>query len=99
MSQHKEINEMHRYLMTAFLAGTLFAGLPLFGAQVSFGIQIGPPPPPRIERVRPVAPGPDYVWVDGYWYPVARRTKSTMRGPQREAMSSSTLITRWCFTA
>ena len=27
------------------------------------------------------------------------RTKSTIRGPHREAMSSSTLITRWCFTA
>ena len=66
---------MQRYLMTALLAGTLFAGLPLFGAQVSFGIQIGPPPPPRIERVRPVAPGPDYVWVDGYWYPVGHHWK------------------------
>jgi len=66
---------MQRYLMMALLAGTLFAGLPLFGAQFSIGIQIGPPPAPRIERVRPVAPGPDYVWVDGYWYPVGNHWK------------------------
>lgn len=41
-----------------------------FAAEVSLGIRIGPPPPPRVVAVRPVAPGPDYVWVDGYWYPV-----------------------------
>jgi len=28
-----------------------------------------PPGPPRSYRVPP-QPGPDYVWVDGYWYPV-----------------------------
>lgn len=26
-----------------------------------------PPPPPRAEAV-PGAPGPDYVWLPGYWY-------------------------------
>jgi hypothetical protein len=42
----------------------------VFG-QVSIGIRIGPPPAPRVVRVRPVAPGPDYAWVDGYWYVVS----------------------------
>jgi hypothetical protein len=37
-------------------------------AQISFGIRIGPPPPPRVYRV-PAEPGPNYVWVEGYWYP------------------------------
>jgi hypothetical protein len=38
-------------------------------AQVSFGIRIGQqPPPPRAYRVPP-QPGPDYEWVEGYWYP------------------------------
>jgi hypothetical protein len=37
-------------------------------AQISVGIQIGPPPQPRIIRVRPVQPGPGYSYVDGYWY-------------------------------
>jgi WXXGXW repeat (2 copies) len=50
----------------------LTAGLG-FGAQVSLGIRIGPPPSPRVLRVRPRAPGPDYFWVDGYWYPVGNR--------------------------
>src|SRR5260370_5823665 len=44
-----------------------------FAAQVNLGIRIGPPPPPRVVAVRPVPPGPDYVWVDGYWYPVDGR--------------------------
>jgi len=43
-------------------------------AQVSIGVRIGPPPPPRV--VRPSrTPGPGYIWVDGYWYPVGGRYK------------------------
>jgi hypothetical protein len=41
-------------------------------AQVSFGINIGPPPQLRHSVVRP-QPRPDNVWVDGYWYPVGSR--------------------------
>ena len=55
-------------LVFALLAGTFAAS-----AQVSFGIRIGPPPPPRVVAVRPVVPGPGYTWVDGYWYPVNNR--------------------------
>ena len=39
-------------------------------AQVSVGIRIGPPPVPRVVRVQPPRPGPNFVWIDGYWYPV-----------------------------
>ena len=42
-------------------------------AQVSIGVRIGPPPAPRVVRSHPRAPGPDYFWVDGYWYPVGNR--------------------------
>ena len=55
------------------LALSLLAVGLAFPAQVNLGIRIGPPPPPRVVAVRPVAPGPDYVWVDGYWYPVEGR--------------------------
>jgi hypothetical protein len=41
------------------------------GAQVS--IRIGPPPRPRIARVQPPRPGADFVWIDGYWYPVGHQ--------------------------
>jgi hypothetical protein len=42
-------------------------------AQISFDVRIGtPPPPPRVYRV-PVQPGPDYIWVEGYWYPAGQR--------------------------
>ena len=37
-------------------------------AQISFGIRIGDPPPPRAYRVPP-RPGPDYIWIEGYQYP------------------------------
>ncbi len=52
------------------LALAMLAGGALFG-QIT--IQIGPPPQPRILRVRPPQPGPGYVWVDGYWNPNGNR--------------------------
>ena len=61
------IHVKHRILAVALLA----AG-GLFG-QISLGVRIGPPPPPRVVAVRPFAPGPECVWVDGEWYPVGRR--------------------------
>ncbi len=33
---------------------------------------IGPPPPPRFFIV-PHSPGANYVWVNGYWYPLDGR--------------------------
>lgn len=54
--------------MKKLLAAMLLTAGLGFG-QVSLGIRIGPPPAPRVVRVRPVAPGPGYFWVDGYWYP------------------------------
>jgi hypothetical protein len=65
---------MKTFIRTAFLASMLLTGISAANAQVSFGIRIGPPPAPRV-YVHPVRPGPDYVWVDGYWYPVNGRYK------------------------
>jgi hypothetical protein len=37
-------------------------------ADLSINIQLdAPPPPPRQEVIVGVSPGPDYVWVGGYW--------------------------------
>ncbi|MEQ1884868.1 MAG: hypothetical protein ABL967_07385 [Bryobacteraceae bacterium] len=47
-------------------ASSMFAG-------VAVGVRIGAPPAPRAIGVRPVAPGPRHVWVDGYWYPSGNR--------------------------
>lgn len=52
------------------LAVVLFAAASVLSGQVSIGVRIGPPPAPRLVRVRPVSPGPGFLWVDGYWYPV-----------------------------
>ena len=52
-------------VLSLLAAGTLFGS-------ISVGISIGPPPPARVYVV-PASRGPGYVWVDGYWYPVAGR--------------------------
>jgi len=44
-------------------------------AQVSVGIMIGAPPPPRVVAVVPARPDPANVWVEGYWYPVGNHYK------------------------
>lgn len=56
-------------MKTKLIGATLLLAVgTLFGAEIGIGIQIGPPPPPRVLRVRPASPGGEYVWVDGYWY-------------------------------
>jgi hypothetical protein len=57
-----------------WLALMLLAAGAMF-AQVSIGIRIGSPPPPRVIRVEPRSPGPEYIWIAGYWYPVGNRYK------------------------
>jgi hypothetical protein len=61
---------MKNLLRAALLSSMLLLGVHRAAAQVSVGVEIGPPPPPRVVAVRPVAPGPEFFWVDGYWYPV-----------------------------
>jgi len=61
---------MKAFVKTALLGSLLFLGAQGAKAQVSVGIEIGAPPPPHVLAVRPVTPGPDFLWVDGYWYPV-----------------------------
>ena len=62
-------------MKTKFLALVLLTAASVFGADLSIGIRIGAPPPPRVVRVRPVNPGPGYFWVEGYWYPNGRSYK------------------------
>jgi len=63
-----------RQLLTAFaVLGLSLIAAPSARAQVSFSFSFGePPPPPRVYRV-PVRPGPEFVWVEGYWYPINGR--------------------------
>jgi hypothetical protein len=53
----------------AFIATVLLAWASPVFAQVSVDVHIGhPPPPPQAYRV-PAPAAPDYIWVEGYWYP------------------------------
>ena len=61
---------MKTFIMISLLALTLLAVQPAQAAQISFGIQIGPPPPPPVYIAPPPSPGPEYAWIDGYYYPV-----------------------------
>ena len=67
----QDLGVKNKLLALLFLAaGILFAQV-----SIGVGITIGAPPPPRIVKVRPVAPGPDFLWVEGYWYPVGGHYK------------------------
>jgi hypothetical protein len=65
---------MRRVIVMIFLAALLTGGA-VSGAQVSVGIRIGAPPAARVVRVHPRQPGPEYVWLNGYWYPVGHKYK------------------------
>ena len=64
---------MRIFLGAMVLAAMLLATGPAIHAQVSVGIEIGAPPPPRVVAVVPSRPGPEFVWIEGYWYPVGRK--------------------------
>jgi len=61
---------MRNLIRAGLLFAVLFAAAQMASAQVSVGISIGAPPPPRVVAVFPAQPGPEFVWVDGYWYPL-----------------------------
>jgi len=55
------------------ITGLLLLAAGMAVGQVSVGIRIGAPPPPRVVVVAPSRPGPDFIWVQGYWYPAGSR--------------------------
>jgi hypothetical protein len=63
---------MTKLMRTVAISALLLWPASAAHAQVSFGIRIGEPPAPRAYRVPP-QPGPDYTWVEGYWYPQGGR--------------------------
>ncbi len=65
---------MRNIIRLTMLAAMLMACVSVY-ADVSIGIRIGPPPSPRAVRVLPPRPGPDFVWIEGYWYPVGKHYK------------------------
>lgn len=62
---------MKRILHALALSVVFLAAASAADAQISIGIRIGEPPPPRAYRVAR-QPGPEFVWVEGYWYPQGR---------------------------
>lgn len=66
------MSQMRTYLRaTAIMTVMLLLSLgSAFAAEISIGISIGAPPAPRVVTVLPPSPGPDFMWIEGYWYPV-----------------------------
>src|SRR6185369_406461 len=60
----RKFNVVGKFLgASLFVAGMLMAGTLTSRAQVSFGINIGPPPQPRSYRAVPRSPGDGYIWI------------------------------------
>lgn len=78
-SQHqfpRRSQPVKNVLKTTLLAGALLASVSAVRAQISVGVFIGaPPPPPVVYVAPPPAPAPEFVWVEGYWYPVGHHYK------------------------
>ena len=68
---------MKSVIRTTCVAAFLLTSGSVVGAQtsVSIGINIGPPPPQVVYVAPPPPSGPEYVWVEGYWYPVEHKHK------------------------
>ena len=65
---------MRNLAWTAILLALMMFGIgSAANAQVQIGIRIGAPPAPRVVHVQPRRPGPNFVWIEGYWYPVRNR--------------------------
>ena len=63
---------MKKIILSTLMVVMLLSGESAF-SQVSIGVRIGPPPPPRVVRVIPRRPSVAYVWVDGFWEPHGRQ--------------------------
>jgi len=74
VSRFQEDSNMKKFIYSSLIVGMLLSCEPAF-SQVSFGLRIGPPPPPPVVRVIPRRPGPNYIWINGYWYPHGNRYK------------------------
>jgi WXXGXW repeat (2 copies) len=66
-------------MKTKLLTLMLLVGSSMF-AQSRFSIRVGigtpgyyASPPPAVTYTPPPCPGPDYTWVEGYWYPLGPR--------------------------
>jgi hypothetical protein len=66
---------MNRFTKGMLVAAMLLGGVSALAAQISIGVRIGPPPPPRVVRIVPDRPGPEFIWIEGYWYPVGNHYK------------------------
>jgi hypothetical protein len=65
----------------AMLTMILLAGTALAGPRFTVGVGFGAPVPVAPVVVRPICPGPGYVWVDGYYAPAGVWVPGFWRAP------------------
>jgi hypothetical protein len=56
-----------KLMAMALLAGGALLAQPRFGIGVTIGGPAYRTPAPVVVAYRPPCPGPEYVWIDGYW--------------------------------
>jgi len=59
--------KLHNVLLACALGAGIFGAALPASAQVYGGVYIQTAPPSPIVETVPVAPGPGYFWVGGYW--------------------------------
>ena len=69
---HPATRKHHRFIRILALALVLIAiaAVPFRAASevsVGVGVSVGYPPPPLPLYLQPPIPGPDYIWIPGYW--------------------------------
>ncbi|WP_267223939.1 YXWGXW repeat-containing protein [Dyella silvae] len=70
--EHPVLRKHHRLIRILALALVLIAcaAVPFRAASevsVGIGVSVGYPPPPLPLYLQPPIPGPDYIWIPGYW--------------------------------
>lgn len=61
------MRKLHLVVLFALVAGFALAMPPASSAQVAIGVSVRIGPPPLRVYEQPMAPGPGYLWMPGYW--------------------------------
>jgi len=71
-NRRRKIDMKTKLIALLVLAGGTLLAQTHFSIGVGIGVPYAPPPPPAVAYMPP-CPGPQYIWVPGYYYPAGPR--------------------------